>query len=88
MNKRHEIQFKSYDRLFPSQDTMPKGGLGNLIALPLQKRQGRSSIVNLLMSITNPTRTNGHFYPPSKEFRKADLKKLFPSLVMVMNWVY
>ena len=37
MNKRHEIQFKSYDRLFPSQDTMPKGGVGNLIALPLQK---------------------------------------------------
>ncbi len=37
MSRRHEIQFKSYDRLFPSQDTMPKGGLGNLIALPLQK---------------------------------------------------
>jgi hypothetical protein len=37
MNKRHEITFKSYDRLFPSQDTLPKGGLGNLIALPLQK---------------------------------------------------
>ncbi len=37
MQKRHEISFKSYDRLFPNQDTMPKGGLGNLIALPLQK---------------------------------------------------
>jgi superfamily II DNA or RNA helicase len=37
MGRRHEVQFKSYDRLFPSQDTMPKGGLGNLIALPLQK---------------------------------------------------
>jgi len=37
MSRRHEIQFKSYDRLFPSQDTMPKGGLGNLIALPFQK---------------------------------------------------
>ena len=37
MDRRHEIQFQSYDRLFPSQDTMPKGGLGNLIALPLQK---------------------------------------------------
>ena len=37
MNRRHEILFKSYDRLFPSQDTLPKGGLGNLIALPLQK---------------------------------------------------
>ncbi len=37
MQERHEISFKSYDRLFPNQDTMPKGGLGNLIALPLQK---------------------------------------------------
>ena len=37
MNRRHELDFKSYDRLFPSQDTMPRGGLGNLIALPLQK---------------------------------------------------
>lgn len=37
MNQRHEIAFKSYDRLFPNQDTMPKGGFGNLIALPLQK---------------------------------------------------
>ncbi|MCX7116831.1 MAG: DEAD/DEAH box helicase family protein [Legionellales bacterium] len=27
----------SYDRLFPNQDTLPKGGFGNLIALPLQK---------------------------------------------------
>jgi hypothetical protein len=36
MNKRHQINFKSYDRFFPNQDTMPKGGFGNLIALPLQ----------------------------------------------------
>lgn len=35
MNKRHEIKFKSYDRFFPNQDTIPKGGFGNLIALPL-----------------------------------------------------
>ncbi|MBU3953426.1 MAG: DEAD/DEAH box helicase family protein, partial [Proteobacteria bacterium] len=37
MEKRHTISFESYDRLFPNQDTMPKGGFGNLIALPLQK---------------------------------------------------
>jgi superfamily II DNA or RNA helicase len=37
MTQRHQIAFKSYDRLFPNQDTMPKGGFGNLIALPLQK---------------------------------------------------
>jgi len=32
-----QLQLASYDRLFPNQDTMPKGGFGNLIALPLQK---------------------------------------------------
>jgi len=33
-----QLSLSSYDRLFPNQDTMPKGGFGNLIALPLQKR--------------------------------------------------
>ena len=37
MSRRHELTFKSYDRFFPNQDTLPKGGFGNLIALPLQK---------------------------------------------------
>lgn len=32
-----QLQLSSYDRLFPNQDIMPKGGFGNLIALPLQK---------------------------------------------------
>lgn len=32
-----QLKLKSYDRLFPNQDSMPKGGFGNLIALPLQK---------------------------------------------------
>lgn len=36
MECRPEIRFASYDRLFPNQDTMPAGGFGNLIALPLQ----------------------------------------------------
>ncbi|MET0155210.1 MAG: DEAD/DEAH box helicase family protein [Rickettsiales bacterium] len=37
MERRPEIGFESYDRFFPSQDTMPAGGFGNLIALPLQR---------------------------------------------------
>jgi hypothetical protein len=46
MERRHQIGLDSYDRLFPSQDTMPKGGFGNLIALPLQKapRQAGNSV--------------------------------------------
>lgn len=44
-----QLKLESYDRLFPNQDTMPKGGFGNLIALPLQKvprESGRSVFVN------------------------------------------
>lgn len=37
MARRHQLSMESYDRLFPNQDTMPKGGFGNLIALPLQR---------------------------------------------------
>lgn len=41
-----QLTLASYDRLFPNQDTMPKGGFGNLIALPLQKypREGGHSV--------------------------------------------
>jgi len=46
MEKRGELSFKSYDRLFPNQDTMSDGGFGNLVALPLQgwARKSRNSV--------------------------------------------
>jgi len=37
MESRPDLGFATYDRLFPNQDTLPRGGFGNLIALPLQK---------------------------------------------------
>lgn len=49
MEKRGELSFKSYDRLFPNQDTMPDGGFGNLVALPLQglaRKNGNSVFVD------------------------------------------
>ncbi len=36
---RPEMGFNSYDRFFPSQDTLPRGGFGSLIALPLQAKR-------------------------------------------------
>ena len=39
---RHELSFASYDRLFPSQNFVPKGGFGNLIALPFQGQAQRN----------------------------------------------
>jgi superfamily II DNA or RNA helicase len=38
MHARGELDLASYDRFFPNQDFLPKGGFGNLIALPLQKK--------------------------------------------------
>jgi len=42
MECRPEAGLDSYDRFFPNQDTLPKGGFGNLIALPLQKKPRQS----------------------------------------------
>ncbi len=45
MSRRHQLGMRSYDRLFPNQDTMPRKGFGNLIALPLQydvRQQGNT----------------------------------------------
>lgn len=39
---RGRMDLHSYDRLFPSQDTLTPGGLGNLIAAPLQGRCRRN----------------------------------------------
>ena len=49
MEQRHHLGLDSYDRFFPNQDTMPKGGFGNLIALPLQwmpRQDGNSLFVD------------------------------------------
>lgn len=49
MDRCPDLGFESYDRLFPSQDTMPAGGFGNLIALPLQngpRQKGNSVFVD------------------------------------------
>jgi hypothetical protein len=49
MARRHQLSMHSYDRLFPNQDTMPRGGFGNLIALPLQhepRKRGNSVFID------------------------------------------
>jgi superfamily II DNA or RNA helicase len=49
MERRHQLGLDSYDRFFPNQDTMPKRGLGNLLALPLQfapRKSGNSVFID------------------------------------------
>ncbi len=80
MNKRSDISFKSYDRLFPNQDTMPKGGFGNLIALPLQglaRKNGNSIFV------TNefiPHSDQWNFLSTLKKLSQKELKEVLQNI--------
>lgn len=60
MNKEVHLSFKSYDRFFPNQDTLPDGGLGNLVALPLQGQARR---------IGNSVFVDGNFKPYPDQWR-------------------
>jgi superfamily II DNA or RNA helicase len=80
MGKRHEIAFKSYDRFFPSQDTMPKGGFGNLIALPLQKKSrelGNSIFINEKF---NPYEDQWDFLAKIEKLSEPEIIALTPKL--------
>ena len=45
---RGSMDLRSYDRLFPNQDVLPDGGLGNLIAAPLQGRRRKDGLTLFL----------------------------------------
>ena len=49
MEREGKLKLDAYDRMFPCQDTLPNGGFGNLIALPLQgqaRKKGNSLFVD------------------------------------------
>lgn len=85
MNRTGNSKFDSFDRLFPNQDHMPKGGYGNLIASPLQRQaveKGNSVFVDdtftmyssqtaVLQSIKRYSRTE-----------ILNILKLFPDIIL------
>ncbi|MBE0447386.1 MAG: DEAD/DEAH box helicase family protein [Actinobacteria bacterium] len=81
MEKRHQLGLDSYDRLFPNQDTMPKGGFGNLIALPLQfeaKRNGNSLFLNANFE---PHTDQWSFLSSIKRLKTDDIGRIIKGLV-------
>lgn len=81
------LELDSYDRLFPNQDTMPKGGFGNLIALPFQgecSKNGNTVFVdryfevqeNQLNILTNIKRMKSdEVYKFVDKFKEDDFKE-------------
>ncbi len=76
MEHRPEIGLKSYDRLFPNQDTLPKGGFGNLIALPLQKQPRLNGNSLFVDAEFKPCADQWAFLSSIKRIAKAHLEAL------------
>ena len=73
MENNTNISFKTYDRFFPNQDTMPKGGFGNLIALPLQKRAREENKTVFVNENFVPYQNQWLFLLSVKKFQKYKL---------------
>ena len=80
MSKRHELTFKSYDRFFPNQDTMPKGGFGNLIALPLQKTARRDNNSVFIDEYFHPIEDQWAFLSSIQRLSEKNLEELTSKL--------
>ena len=76
MSRRPEIGMDSYDRLFPSQDTMPKGGFGNLIALPLQKKPREQNNSVFVDQNLNPYPDQWAFLSSIQKMTLQDLERI------------
>lgn len=76
MEHRPEIGLRSYDRLFPNQDTMPKGGFGNLIALPLQQQPRQRDNSVFLDEALQPYSDQWAFLSSVRRVTRAELETL------------
>jgi superfamily II DNA or RNA helicase len=76
MNRRPEIGLDSYDSFFPKQDTMPKGGFGNLIALPLQKKPREKGNSVFLDGSLMPYQDQWAFLSTIKRMSLSEVEKI------------
>ena len=76
MERRHQLGLDSYDRFFPNQDTMPKGGFGNLIALPLQKGPRDSGFTEFLDGELRPHSDQWGFLSSVQRVKQAAAERL------------
>jgi len=76
MDRQPEIGLDSYDRLFPSQDTLPRGGFGNLIALPLQKKPREQNNSVFLDNDLNPYTDQWAFLSSIRKMAHHDLERI------------
>ena len=80
-----QLELTSYDRLFPNQDTMPKGGFGNLIALPLQKKPRENGCTVFVDSDLRPHPDQWEFLASIQPMSPYDIE---PTIVRATGGVH
>ncbi len=70
------MKLSTYDRFFPNQDTCPKGGFGNLIALPLQQESRKSGHTLFLDEQFEPVSDQWAYLASLPKIDLAELKRL------------
>jgi superfamily II DNA or RNA helicase len=73
---RPAMNLSAYDRLFPTQDTMPKGGFGNLIALPLAGKPRKMGNTVFLDDKLEPYPDQWTFLATVHRLRREDLDRI------------
>lgn len=79
MEKSSQNELNSYDRMFPNQDSVPRGKFGNLIALPLQggpRKHGNSVFVNEQLT---PYSDQWLYLSKVKKLRETDVDSIVAS---------
>ena len=79
MSRRHQLDMASYDRLFPSQDTMPRGGFGNLIALPLQREAREHGHTTFIDNSFRPYDNQWSYLASIRKTSRAEVERMASS---------
>lgn len=75
-----QFKLSTYDRFFPNQDTIPKGGFGNLISLPLQAEPRKSGNTVFLDPELQPLPDQWAYLAGVKKAHIADVQRLIDSM--------
>lgn len=78
--ERHGIGLEAYDRFFPNQDYLPKGGFGNLIALPLQRNSRDSGNSVFIDEQMNPIADQWHYLATTRRLSARELENLLSAM--------
>jgi superfamily II DNA or RNA helicase len=75
------LSLESYDRFFPSQDYLPKGGFGNLIALPLQRSPRDAGNSVFLDATLNPFEDQWRYLNQVRRLSLSEVRQLLREYV-------